>query len=634
MPFVRSVPSSSRASDRVPGLSRPAIVRAARLRGVPSPSCDAFRPFGTWLRGALLFGAVLLPSQLVHAQAGTRDTVPPPPRFDSLTIDNTRSATGAARTVTAQGSVARASQDAFERNRRAGLRFYNGGANASCEVQIGNLCYWNNNGDVPPPAERTDLIIERDRLLETLAEAARADPGDDWVSGMRVRYALEQQKVSMAVAAARECGGTAWWCDALRGLSLHVANQHVDATAAFDRALAAMPDSMRCAWTDLTPWLPTSMHAAYGASGCAGRVADNARILRLAQPLWLLPANDLRNELFARHIISIVHGQGRIPYDMTFDGSIPAIQVRYGWPTAWSMQTAGALDPRLPSIIGHEPTPSYDFMPTANAMLNPLSATASDWAPDRQDARMRYATRYATGFSLLPYQLARFRRGDSTVVAGAWRLMREQRMGPAPYQVGLFVADETADIVTRRIVDSAPANGAVVTPIGTTPRLVSLEVLAPNAGRTARVRSAVQPLAPSAVLSDMLLLGGGDAGPTPSLESVSTRAWGSNDIEAGRSFGLYWETYVPVSPSAPLQVTVRATRTSSSFMQRIGNALRLSRAMTPVAISFRDAGRADGEPGRAIQFTWPEVPSGEYLLTVKVTGGAVTDSTSQRFTVR
>ncbi len=579
-----------------------------------------------------LVGSLFAGSLLASAPLVAQGTTPPPVRADSGA--SASAPTTPPRRITAEGSAARAAQDAFERNRRAGLRFYNGGGNASCEVQIGTLCYWNNNGDVPPPAERTDLIIDRDRLLETLAQAARTDPGDDWVAGMRVRYALEQQKVSVAIAAARECGGTAWWCDALRGLALHSGDQHVDASAAFDRALAAMPDSMRCAWTDLQPWLPTSMHEAYGAKGCSARATDNARILRLAQPLWMLPANDLRNELFSRHIISIVHGQGRIPYDMPFDGSIPAMQVRYGWPTAWSMQTAGALDPRLPSIIGHEPTPSYDFMPSPEAIANPLAATAADWEVDRKDARMRYSTRYATGFAALPHQVARFKRGDSTVVAGAWRLMREQRMGAAPYRVGLFVADDSLELVGSRVIDSATAAGAVIANLGAAPRVLSLEVLGMRSRRVARVRTGVSPLEPSVRVSDMLLLAGGDAGPAPTLESVAPRAWGSNDIEPGRAFGLYWETYLPVTPQNPLQVTVRATRTSSSFSQRITNALRLSRAMTPVAISFRDAGRPDGQPGRAVQFSWPEVPPGEYRLTVLLEGGGITDSTSALFTVR
>lgn len=575
---------------------------------------------------------LLLPS-VGGAQGASGDSAPPP-RFDSLTIDTRLNAEGVARTVSAAGSAARAAQDAFERNRRAGLRFYNGGANASCEVQIGNLCYWNNNGDVPPPAERTDLIIERDRLLETLAQAATEDPADDWVAGMRVRYALEQQKSAMAVTAARACGGTGWWCESLRGLALHTANQHVAASNAFDRALASMPDSVRCEWTDLRPWLPESMHETYAATPCAQRTSTNAFVLRLAQPLWLLPANDVRNELLSRHTISVVHGQGRIPYDMIFDGSIPAIQVRYGWPTSWSMQTAGALDPRLPSIIGHEPTPSYDFMPSPEVFDSLSGTSADDWDPARKDARMRYATRYATGFAALPHQFARFRRGDSTVVAGAWRLMREQRMGPAPYTVGFFVADDSARVIDKEVIDSARANGAVVAALGTTTRLLSLEVLAPSGQRAARVRSAVTPLPTNARLSDLLLLSAGDAGASPSLASVSSRAWGSNDIEPGRSFGLYWETYLPVSPDQPLQVTVRATRTSASFMQKLGSFFRLSKAMTPVSISFPDAGRPDGESGRAIQYTWPEVPPGEYRLTLKVQSATLSDSTSLLVTVR
>ncbi len=566
----------------------------------------------------------------VLAQASAGDSSPPPPVPAQAEASNTLLSTGRS----AASTSARALQDAFERNRRAGLRFYNGGANASCEVQIGNLCYWNNNGDVPPPAERTDLIIERDRLLETLAEAAKADPKDDWVAGMRVRYALEQQKPGVAVEAANACQGTTWWCSSLTGLAMHVSDRHAEASAAFDAALRTMPDSVRCEWNDIRPWLPTSAHEAYAALSCSARTQQNRMVLKLAQPLWMLPANDARNELLSRHVISVVHGQGRIPYDMAFDGSIPAIQVRYGWPTAWSMQTAGALDPRLPSIIGHEPTPSYDFMPSPAALDSPVMAGVKDWEPDRKDSRMRYAPRYATGFSLLPHQLARFKRGESTVVAGAWRLMREQRMGPAPYRVGLFVANDSVRITSQEVLEDAPANGAVITSLGSAAGIVSLEVLAPNAKRAARVRSAVQPLPSGARVSDLLLLAAGDAGATPSLENVASRAWGSNDIEPGRSFGLYWETYVPVSPDNPLQVTVRATRTSASFMQRLGNVLRLSRAMTPVAISFRDAGRPDGLPGRAVQFTWPEVPAGEYQLTVTLRGANAVDSTSQLVTVR
>lgn len=162
-------------------------------------------------------------------------------------------------------------------------------------------------------------------------------------------------------------------------------------------------------------------------------------------------------------------------------------------------------------------------MPTERAIGAPLSGTAEDWEPDRKDARLHYAPRDATGFARHPHQIARFKRGDRTLVATAWRLMREQRMGPAPYQEGLFVANDAVRRTSREVLNDAPANGAVVT---------SLEVSAPSANRAARERTSVQPLPPGPRLSDMLLLAAGDVGATPSLESVAKRAWSSNDGES------------------------------------------------------------------------------------------------------
>jgi hypothetical protein len=237
---------------------------------------------------------------------------------------------------------ARQMQDAFERNHRSGLRFYNGGADASCDVEIGTMCYWDNNGDVPPPAERNDARIEREQLLELLARAQAADPDDDWVSGMRVRYAIEADRNEIAVQAARACRGTNWWCDALAGLALHVDNQHDAASAAFRKALAAMPETQRCQWTDMTTWLDTTSQPAYRAKSCTERADMNAYVLRMAQPLWMLSSNDMQNELNARWTISRVHSLGRLPYDVGWLDAIEKLQVRYGWPTAERRRSGSA----------------------------------------------------------------------------------------------------------------------------------------------------------------------------------------------------------------------------------------------------------------------------------------------------
>jgi hypothetical protein len=540
---------------------------------------------------------------------------------------------GTSATISSLGAQARQQQDAFERNHRLGLRFYNGGADATCEVPLGRICYWNNNGDVPPPAERSDAKLERDQLLELLTRAQATDPADNWVSGMRVRYAIEAEQPDVAVSAAKACTGLAWWCAALEGLALHNANRHVESSAAFQRALSAMPDAQRCTWTDLTWWLENNAQGAYKNIACDARATENTKIFRLAQPLWMLPGNDVMNEWYARRTMSRVHALGRIPYDLQWGDDLLESQVRYGWPTAWSVQNGGVADPRPPQVIGHEPTPSYDFMPLAAVINTPLSATLKDWDPKRKQARMRYSPRYAAGFGALPNQIARFKRGDSTLVAGGYRLMRELEMGRAPYMAGftLDALDGTKPVQVRK--DSAQANGALLAAI-TRPMLASIEVLAPTSKRAARVRTTVQPLPRETRLSDYLLLQRGDPSPTPLLERNAPQAYGSLEIEGGTTIGLYWEMYRAASPGAPLQVSVRATRLGASFMQRFGSSIGLSKALTPVSIKYNDNGRPDGGPGRSLTLNFPNVPAGEYQLTLMVTGAGVTDSTSQTIRVK
>lgn len=577
---------------------------------------------------AFAMGAVSLTPLGAQQQPPVRDTTQARPASgDPLQGNRDR--------LNALSAQARTEQDQFERNHRSGLRFYNGGADARCDVDFGgNLCYWNNNGDVPPPEERNDAKIERLELLETLKRAQAADPTDDWVSGMRVRYAHEAGKLDVAAEAAALCAGTAWWCAALQGFAAHVDNRHGSATRAFQRALDLMPLAQRCEWTDLSWWLELSMWNEYKAIPCADRAAENAKIFRMAQPLWMLPSNDAANEFYARWTISRVHSLGRIPYDMAFGRNILESQLRYGWPEAWSIQNGGVADPRPPSVIGHEPTPSYDFMAVPSAIQKPMSINQYSWSLNNPKARMRYSPRYGRGFGALPHQLARFRRGDSTLVAGGYRMVRELEMGRPPYQAGL-VFDAIDGRPARQVVkDSATAAGALLLPLGSSPMLASVEVLAPTGKKAARAREVVQPLPSTAQLSDYLVLVRGDPSLTPSLEKSAETAYGSLEIEGGSTIGLYWEVYRQVSLAQPLSVSIRATRVGASFFQRLGSSIGISKAVTPVSIKFTDNGRPDGGSGRSLTLNFPAVPDGEYQLSLVVAGAGQTDSTTQRIKVR
>jgi hypothetical protein len=524
-------------------------------------------------------------------------------------------------------AAARRAQEAFERTRRLGLRFYNGGADATCEERIGRLCYWDNNGDVPPPQERADLKADRSELLIVLAAAAEAAPEDDWSIGARVRYLSEAGQYDEAVQAARACKGSRWWCQALLGLTLHQVSDHKNATVAFDNALGAMTPSQRCEWLDVSLWLEAATRADYAAAGCEARAQRNTLFFWLAQPLAILDANDVRNELLARRTISRVHAQGANPYEMTWGADMDESQYRYGWPVAWSIQNGGVADPRPVSVIGHEPTPSYDFMPEPRVVGAPLSATAEDWDLTGKKARMRYAPRYASGFKPAPHQLSRFRRGDSTLVVGAYRLVRELEMGRGPYRAGLVLATEPTKQL-RIVRDSAPAAGGFIAPVPTGGALASLEVWSPVSRKATRVRSSVRPLDAGARISELLFTSKSDQTGRPSLEWAAQSAFGSADIPAGTTIGLYWETYLPVSPSAPAMVSIETTRLNTGGVSRVLSGLRLSRTMRPISVRFADQGRPDGAPGRSIALTWPEVPAGTYKLSLVVNVGGVADSTS------
>jgi hypothetical protein len=360
----------------------------------------------------------------------------------------------------------------------------------------------------------------------------------------------------------------------------------------------------------------------------------NTKILRMAQPLWMLPANDIANEFYARWTISRVHSLGRIPYDMAFGRNILESQLRYGWPEAWSVQNGGVADPRPPSVIGHEPTPSYDFMAVPSAIEKPLAVNQYSWSLNNPKARMRYSPRYGKGFGALPHQLARFRRGDSTIVAGGYRMVRELEMGRPPYMAAVTFDALDGRPPRQVIKDSASAAGALLVPLGKSPMLASVEVLAPTGKKAARARETVQPLPATAQLSDYLVLVRGDPSLTPSLEKSAETAYGSLEIEGGSTIGLYWEVYRQVSVSAPLNVSIRATRVGASFFQRLGSSIGISKAVTPVSIKFTDNGRPDSGFGRSLTLNFPAVPDGDYQLSVVVAGGGQTDSTTQRIRVK
>ncbi len=551
-----------------------------------------------------------------------------------------------------------------------------------CTVRIGRLCWFDDGDDSAPPPEPAATTAGRSALLDALARAAAADPANAWVVGQRVRYLLEARRSSEALAVAERCEGApssgtpssgtlssgppdsaqgfaSVWCLGLRGVVHHLANRPVEAAAAFDSADALRAPADRCAWNDVGVWLESGPARVYHRLACGSpeRARWESRFWRLAEPLWMRPANDLRNEWNARRVMALVHGAGSNAYGMSWGDDLAELDQRYGWPTGWSHRpdaggafggyafTTGAGD----GVVGHEPAPSYDFVPRGRALDAERTGAADvpegTWnlRPSAADltSPMRYAPAYALGGVAEPtYQLARFLRGDTALVAGAFDTARdsiwsEGRRAPA-LAAALLVLDDRGDVAGADRRDSVARSGALLARVPGAAAaaardrwLLGLEILQRDTvhtpdgrrvlGRALRARDVWRPLPAESALSDLLLLRH-SPGPTPTLEAALDSVAGSTTVPRGGAIGVYWEEYgvqsggAPDSAAAPDTIVIAATRLARSLRDRLADAIGRGSVERPIALRFADPGGSG--VGRAIGLTWPDVAPGDYRLEV------------------
>lgn len=531
-------------------------------------------------------------------------------------------------------SYARQAQTEFERARRDGLGFSSGGATSEPDVQFGTIFYWNNNNDVPPRPELPEIGSARRRLLQSLREAALAVPNSDWVIGQRIKYSVEANDLAGAGEVVASCQGTKWWCDALTGFVRHAQNDAPGAERAFNAALAQMSEAQRCEWQNIAPWLKKADSVAYLAMGCSQRLAYGARVLWLGRPFAHVDGNDLRNELLARRTYNVIEeGTATVygPWRPEFGQS----QLRYGWPVAWSTQNTivSQRGDMMSSTIGHERTPSHDFMPSADALKDPFTADPADYPFNARYAQMRYAPRYAPGgFQEIGGQLVRFRRADSTLLVGAYVLEGKARYERGKTRVALVLEKGPEARVSRVVKDGLPLRGAVAVNAGVfrDTMLASLEVLSETRRFGGRLRTGVTAIEPNAQLSDLLLLSVrasesasvGLAG-IATLESVLPSALGGTDIGDGQAFGIFWEYYG--GPGATVTISITPTDTASGF-RRLGSLFRLGGPAGGASLRIPDPAQPDGGPGRRLTLTMPDVKPGRYRLAVEVTSPGATPS--------
>jgi len=528
---------------------------------------------------------------------------------------------------------ARAAQNDFERTRRANLPLNNRGTAGRCDVRVGRFCYWWDDGEFTPPAEPPKTTSARNALLVRLDKAASTLPGDRWIAGQRVRYLVEAERYSDAVEAARTCGAAQSWCAALAGYAFHTASQFSSADSAFNVALAAMTERERCRWTDISLLLEGDARKRYEKMPCADRTPFETRFWALSRPLYLLPANDLHTEHLARLTMIELLRSSRYPQDMAWSSDQHELVVRYGWETGWSRELPSVSDPSNIHVVGHEPTPAFDFVPEPEAIARPDSAESSDWALHNQLAQSRYAPRYARSVSELDHQIAFFRRGDSALVVAAFDLSRDTVFSHDSIVAALAVAETSAPDSAIVVRDTNATRRDVLTASAAWESLiVSVEARDSAARRVARARSVVRPPASTGrvTISDLLLFDDASSPPS-SLDEAIPRARASMRVERAKPVGVFWEMY-GVDPSGEgLAYTLTVTQDGTSWYRRAAEKLKVVDRRAPVRMQWNEPSAGAGATrSRALSVDLSTLPEGRYRIELTLEAGGQTAATASR----
>lgn len=510
-------------------------------------------------------------------------------------------------------------------------------AGGRCDVRIGRICIWYGGEDNEGyPAELREVGQARVELIRSLTDAFE-EVHDRWILGQAVQYLVERREFAEAERLATECGIVdQWWCSALRGYSLHVRTEYVDAEAAFREALQLMPDSVRHEWT--TPRYVFSKDGVekFNALPPDERQRRFELLWRLSDPLFLFEGNDRLTDHFARLVEVENRRDAAEPLGLGWDDDLAETLVRYGRNTGYSRTFSprgggfGISDTRR--VVGHHHPKSRGYLFPEEFIESPSDIPPESWITAPRESRTWYAPPYAPDIRGLETQVGRFRRDDQMLVVGAYRptlptggdddavvsaWSAAGGVQGTPYAALFLVPEDGSEPV---FVRGSDAEGVLT--LETTPgRYVSgLEVVDLEGRQAWRARQGVvqMPLVPGLVgVSDLMVLKA-DAPLPSSLDEATPYLRPGIRFHAGERFPVIWEVY-GLRIQEPVRVTIGFSRGRPGFLSRVGQFLGVLEPESPVDITFDETGPDRVQAVfRSVELQLPDLDPGEYTLHLRL----------------
>lgn len=536
---------------------------------------------------------------------------------------------------------------------------------------------------------RSGTRIARAELIASLEQASADLPGDEWLIGQRVRFAIDQADTAATVRAIRDCRASEWWCAVLGGYVRYTDDDAAGADSLFMVALAKMPAGERCRWTDVSLLLDEAARKQYEAVPCERRDTVEARFWWLADPLYSEPGNERRAEHFSRLVMIELHRDGpptdRWNWTEGEGGrSLREMLVRYGWPAhAWwsgpledrsHYSYLRVFDERIQAAgtftTAEYSTPRFHTIPNWSAIVDPWHATSGAWdiAATRDDhgrpdlgwwPEEHFGRRAGALAPIAEYQSGMFRRGKEIEFAVAADIptttfSRPGIGGVRPVgegSVALAITPSPADL--RVIRSDAPLDSGRVmarTLMAAQPTIVGLEVRPLAGGVAARTRFGVTPPPTleamgrnEIAISDPVLVRPAPSGERPASDprTAVNAMLGTTVLRDMDRVGVYWETY-GIAAGDSVDVSVRIDRIGSpGIFRRLGTALGVAdrvdgsatiRWKEPQAIAATTT--VDGMvpiQGRNVTIDLSRLVPDRYSVTVSVSraGGQLVSSTRE-----
>ncbi len=500
----------------------------------------------------------------------------------------------------------------FERSRR-GLLPWEDNAGGRCDERVGRFCWWYDEGGADSVPEADAITQRRIGLLRQLDLHLLDHPGDAWATSLRVRYRAEAGHLAEAIAAAEACSASVWWCSALTGYAQHIAGRENAADSSFRSALVAMPPAMRCAWQDISTLLPADDRRRYRALDCADRHQWEGRYWMLSRIRLSTLGDEWRNEFLSRRVIAGISALSATPHALRWGDDAAELVLRYGWPMRWARARERSTALVAPTIIGHDPAPSFPLAPDA-PFDSSLALPDDAWNLRSHSGPARYAPARTHSIGVVSAQLARFQRGDSTLVVAAYATNDDSLQNA---QAWLTAFSTPAIFVTRG--DSAHVGRLAVMSAGSPP-LVGIELVDTTTRRLARSRRAFgrEPAHAALMISDLLLYRARDE-PPESVEQALETAIAGDAITVGERLGIFWETYGLAGDGEPVEVRVVLERLGSGWWRRARERLGLATAESPLQIQWPDARpSAGGVASRGVAVDLSALAPARYRVAVVI----------------